>query len=483
MLAALLCLAALADRSEDLRPNREPRPNFVVMLCDDIGAHELGLYGHPTHQTPRLDELGRTGIWFETGYATPICHPTRFAIMTGQYGHHNGVFQFPNRPGGPVVANEGVDDISAHVTFASLLRDAGYATAQCGKWQLSGEHPKLIHEAGFDSYRMWAYRHNLPDGATHDGLWENRQSTKTARYWHPSLVQDGEYLDTGIDDYGPDWFADFAIDFIAEHKHEPFLVYYPMALTHSPYWPTPTDDPADDAKGKHSRANWRSNVEYADRIAGRIVAALEENGVRENTVVLFIGDNGTGGDGKAQPTERGCRVPFIVNGPGLVQPTGRSRELVDITDVLPTLCELAGVDLPDDRPIDGISFAPYLRGETEPLRDYVYGYLGEHRIVRTKRHLLERNTMADFGRLYDCGDSRDGTGYRDITDDDTPEADAARKQMRQILADKPAPIVTAGSQDPIPKQLKRNQKAKRQGKLKSQNEAPANRTPAKETRP
>ena len=417
------------------------RPNFLVMLCDDIGAHELGLYGHPVHQTPHLDELGRTGLWFETGYATPICHPTRFTLMTGQYGHHHGVYHFPKRPGGPPVPDEGADDISRHVTFANLLQQAGYATAQCGKWQLSGEHPTLIHETGFDTYRMWAYRHNRPDDAPHDGLWEGKPGTKTARYWHPSIVQDGRALSTTIDDYGPDLFADFAIDFMREHRDEPFLVYYPMALVHSPYWPTPLDDPTDEEKPKHGKQNWRSNVEYTDRIVGRLVAALDELDLRDDTIVFFIGDNGTGGDGKAEPTERGCRVPFLVNGPTRVQPQGRSRELVDITDVLPTLCELAGVSLPSDRPIDGVSLVPYLEGQTQPLREWVYGFLGPHRIVRTRRHLLEANTMNDFGRLFDCGDSRDGTGYRDITNDDSPAAAAVRRQMQTILADKPVPVV------------------------------------------
>ena len=464
MLVCLL-LAGLSSDAGTERGSAASRPNFVVMLCDDIGAHELGLYGHPVHQTPRLDQLGREGIWFETAFATPICHPTRFALMTGQYGHHNGVYQFPRRPGGPKQANVGVDDIAAHRTFGNILQDAGYATAQCGKWQLSGEHPTLIHEAGFDSYRMWAYTHNLPAGATHDGLWEGKLGGKTARYWHPSIVENGRYLDTTIDSYGPDLFADFAIDFMRSHVEEaeadePFFVYYPMALVHSPYWPTPLDDPSDQQKDRQAKSNWRSNVEYTDHIVGRIVDALDELGVRDNTVVMFIGDNGTGGDGKAQPTERGCRVPFIVNGPRLVKPTGRSRELVDITDVLPTLCELACAEVPADRPIDGVSFAPYLRGEMQPLREWVYGYIGPSRVLRTKRYLLEGNTMSDFGRLLDCGESRDGTGYRDITTDESEAAVAARAMMRSLLEDKPVPVVdTAVKKRQNPTRAKRKQNA------------------------
>ena len=439
-LPALLAAALVAVTASELPA---ARPNVIVMLCDDIGAHEIGLYGHPKHKTPVLDKLGETGIWFTTGYATPICHPTRFQIMTGQYAHHNGVYHFPGRPGGPP-ANTGPDDISSHLTFGKIFQQAGYATAQAGKWQLSGKHPTLIRECGFDEYCMWAYKHNLPEGVEHDGAWEGKPGSKTCRYWHPSVVQNGKYLDTDDDSYGPDIFSDFILDFIGRSGEKPFFVYYPMALTHSQFFTTPDTTRMKEDRFKHDKKNWQANVEYTDKIVGKLVKGLEKLGKRENTLILFIGDNGTGGGGKGQPTERGCRVPFIANGPGIVKEAGESRELVDVSDVVPTLCELAGIKLPKDHVIDGISFAPCLRGETKPLREWTYQYLGPHRVVRTKRWLLEKNTMSEFGRLYDCGDSRDGTGYRDVTDSKDPEVLAARKMMEKILADKPVPVVKEG---------------------------------------
>jgi arylsulfatase A len=136
-----LCFAASAMATE--------RPNVMVVLCDDIGAHELSLYGHPEHQTPNLDELGRTGVWFTTGYSAPICHPTRFEIMTGPDAHHTGVYHFAGRPGGPEVGSE-ADNIASHLTFGQIFQQAGYATAHAGKWQLTGRHPTLIRECGFD---------------------------------------------------------------------------------------------------------------------------------------------------------------------------------------------------------------------------------------------------------------------------------------------------------------------------------------------
>ena len=432
------------------------RPNVMLLLCDDIGAHELGIYGHPTHKTPHLDRLASTGIYFETGYATPICHPTRFQIMTGQYGHHNGVYHFPGRPGGPEKANQGVDDITNHLTIGKVFQDAGYATAQCGKWQLSGEHPNLIFEAGFDQYCMWAYRHNLPPGAKHDGLWEGKSGTKTARYWHPSIVRSGKQVPTTIDDYGPEMFSDFAIEFARNSGDQPFFIYYPMALVHSPYWPTPDDQPSDDEKGVHAKSNWQSNVQYTDKIVGELIGALDEMGKRDNTLFIFIGDNGTGGNGKGQVTEMGCRVPFILNSPNLVKSTGACRELVDISDILPTCCDIAGVNLPEDAVIDGVSFKSYLDGDLTPLRDYIYQYLGGGRVVRTKRWLLEQNTMSDFGRLIDCGDSRNGEGYVDVTSSADPEVAAAKQMMRQILADKPVPVVAEKKTKSTKKKKKAN---------------------------
>jgi arylsulfatase A len=417
----------------------DDRPNIVLLLCDDIGAHELGVYGHPRHKTPHLDRLARTGIFFETGYATPICHPTRFEIMTGQYGHHNGVYHFPGRPGGPAKGGAGVDNIASHLTIGEIFQQVGYATAHCGKWQLSGEHPKLIYETGFDEYCMWAYQHNLPPGARHDGLYEG--GNKTARYWHPSIVKNGQKLPTTIDDYGPHIFSDFALDFARRHKDKPFLIYYAMALVHGPHWPTPADQPADEEKNQGGKQYWQSNVQYADTIVGKLIAGLEEMGERENTLFIFVGDNGTGGNGKGQTTEMGCRVPFIVNGPGIVQSIGACRELVDISDILPTCCEVAGINLPKDRAMDGVSFASYFRGDLTPRREWIYQYLGGGRVVRTKRWLLERNTMDDFGRLYDCGDRRNGDGYKEVTDSTDPEVLAAKKLMREILSDKPVPVV------------------------------------------
>jgi arylsulfatase A len=435
MAACAPCPAGAAEKKPQGRP-----PNLVVIMADDLGAKELSCYGHEKHRTPNLDRLARTGVQFATCFSTPICHPTRFEIMTGQYGSNNKVYHFAGRRGGPDPQSP-EEQIVNHVTFAQVLKSAGYATALGGKWQLTGKIPTLVYETGFDEYCMWAYKHNLPEGVEHTGGWEGKPGRKTCRYWHPSIVRNGEYLPTEKDDYGPDIFADFLIDFARRHQDGPFFLYYPMALTHAPYYSTPTTDPNETEKFKHSADKFQENVEYTDKVVGRIVGALEEMGLRENTVIFFTGDNGTGGQGKGQPTELGARVPMIVNCPGLVKPTGVSDELVDLSDLLPTLAELAGAELPQDRPIDGRSYAFLLRGEPGEPREWIFSYLGDRRILRTKRWLLEDNSPHHYGRLYDCGTSRDGTGYREVTDSTDPEVLAIKRQFEAILATKPAPLL------------------------------------------
>ncbi len=309
--------------------------------------------------------------------------------------------------------------------------------------------PTLVYENGFDEYCMWAYAHNLPEGVVHTGGFEG--GTKTSRYWHPSILKNGEKMATTIDDFGPDIYADFVVDFARRHKDGPFFIYYPMALTHSPYYSMPPSNPNEKEKFRHSKEKFQENVEYMDALVGRIVDAIDELGIREDTIILFTGDNGTGGDGKGQPTELGARVPMIVNCPGRVKPIGRSDALVDTSDMMPTLVEFAGTSLPKGHPIDGKSFAPILRGERTDVRDWIFSYLANGRVLRTKRYLLERNTPTKYGQLYDCGASRNGTGYRDVTDSTDPKVLTIKKQFDDILATKLAPEIRGTAKMSRPK--------------------------------
>ena len=280
-----LCFSATLHAADRL-------PNFIVIMADDMGAKELGCYGHPTHKTPRLDALAKSGIQFKTAYTACVCHPTRFEIMTGQYGSTNGVCHFAGRAGGPA-KDSPEEQIVNHLTFGKVLKQAGYATAMAGKWQLTGELPTLVYENGFDEYCMWAYKHNLPKDAVHTG-YENK-SKKHSRYWHPSILRNGKHVPTTENDYGPDIYTDFVIDFATRNKDKPFFIYYPMALTHGPFFATPKSNPTRRNKFRNSKADYfGENVEYTDHLVGRIADAIADLHLREDTIILFTGDNGTG---------------------------------------------------------------------------------------------------------------------------------------------------------------------------------------------
>lgn len=200
-----------------------------------------------------------------------------------------------------------------------------------------------------------------------------------------------------------------------------------------------------------------------DKLVGRIVKALDDMGISDDTIVFFTGDNATGGDGKAQPTELGARVPMIVRGPGIVKAIGATEELVDLSDILPTLADFAGAEVPKDRPIDGRSFAPILRGEKGNPRDWIFSYIADRRILRTKRWLLEDNSPLHYGRLYDCGDRRDGRAYREVTDSTAPEVLAIKRKFAALLEDLPAPILASEGK---PAGNTRGKAAKRKNKRK-----------------
>ncbi|HUR56400.1 MAG TPA: sulfatase-like hydrolase/transferase [Opitutaceae bacterium] len=465
LIPRMLFLLSLAFALQPVGAATAQKPNIIVILADDLGAKELGCYGNRENRTPNLDRLAQTGVKFETAFTSPVCHPTRFMLMTGQYGCHNGVLNFAGKRGGPE-KHDGHDDIATHVTFGQLLKQAGYATAVAGKWQLSGEQPTLIRETGFDEYCMWGFGNYYTN--------EDRAKATAAgidfrsRYWHPSVIRNGAWVPTTKDDYGPDMHQAFALDFIRRKKDAPFFLYYPMCLTHGPHEPSP-DTKATAAKSDGSRKsrrlpeNFKANVEYMDKLVGGLVAELERLGLRENTLIFFTGDNGTGGDGKSQAVEKGARVPMIVNGPGIVKARGATLELTDLSDVVPTLVEFAGAKLPTDRPIDGHSYAGFLRGTTEHTRDWIFAFQADRRILRTQRWLLEDNSPLHWGQLYDCGELRGGSGYKDVTASNDPEVLAIKAKFNALLATLPAPVLAAEGapnerKDPAAKAAKRKKK-------------------------
>ena len=431
------------------------RPNFIILMADDCSAREYGCYGHKTHKTPTLDKLGETGVRFETCWCTPICSPTRAMIMTGRYAFPTHWWHNNMKPSG---REEDADFSTNHKIFAQPLKAAGYATAICGKWQLKGVEGNY----GFDEHCMWRKWPGFDGPVEQKG---HQLPGRAARYWHPAIVRNGKGVPTKPTDYGPDIFTDFLLDFARRHKDQPFLVYFPMCLTHvswdfeanrAGYLPVPELDADGKPTGRKVAGSLKSNVEYCDHLVARILRGLDALGLRDDTILFYTCDNGTVGYGKSNVSgERGPLVPMIVDGPGHVKPRGARTELVSFVDLFPTLLDLAGVPPSKDYVLDGQSFAWVLRGEQGTERDYVFCNFADKRLIRTRRWLLDGRDQ-----LWDCGDNRTGEGYKNVTASKAPEVLAARKQLRTWLRDLPGPA----ADDPLAERYRAAMAKKRAGR-------------------
>ncbi len=353
-----LCLAITVASLAIGLPNQTGaqarRPNIVLILADDLGREVLNSYGGTSYKTPHLDRLAASGIRFARAYSTPLCTPTRVQMMTGKYNFRN---------------YEKFENLNPReVTFANLLKDAGYATAVSGKWQLGGNR-QTPHRFGFDEYLLWQIE--SPD--------------HNERYKDPIVTLNGRAPDTLPGRYGPDLHQDFVEDFIRRHRDGPFFVYYPMSLVHAPFQPTPDHPDYRTFSRKSSDTTYFAPmVSYMDGLVGRLVRTLDELGVSENTLVLFIGDNGTHtnirsrmGDrviqgGKGYSIDAGIHVPMIASWKGVIAPGQVHPELVDVVDFLPTLLDVAGVRPKTGFQTDGISFYPTLRSGTPHPRQWVF---------------------------------------------------------------------------------------------------------------
>lgn len=333
------------------------KTNFVVVLCDDLGCGDLGCFGHPVIKTPNLDRLAAEGMRLTACYsACAVCSPSRAALMTGRTPYRVGI---PTHIpwGSPVHLRR------SEITVARLLRDAGYATCQVGKWHMNGRFNTPDQPQPSD--------HGFDD-------WFATQNNALPNHWNPdNFVRNGRPVGPLVG-YSSELIASEAIGWLRTKRpaNRPFLLYVAFHAPHEPIatpkalmdeypWP---DDP--------KRAVYYGNVTHMDRELGRLLSALDELKLRDNTFVFFMSDNGPayrvpypyGSAGplrckKGHLYEGGIRVPGIWRWPGHVRPGTTSDEPVCGVDMLPTICAIAGLKVPDDRPIDGASFLPVAEGQ------------------------------------------------------------------------------------------------------------------------
>jgi len=414
---ALLALIVAVFSGMAAKPARAAAPNILLLFADDLGYEALGSYGGLDFKTPRLDSFARESVRFSRAYTSAVCTPSRMSYYTGRYTVNHGYW-------GVLPVHRGTRqavDFQSLPTVAQALRRAGYATSVTGKWQLATLefHPDHIDSAGFESWCVWQ-------------IW--RHGAKTTRYWNPCFNHDGKVREDIADRFGPDVLADYVIDRMkrAVAEKRPFYIHHNMLLPHWPILETPNE------KQSGQSASLGNMITYMDGLVGRILAAVDDLGIADNTWVIFMGDNGTdskqprrthAGDvrlGKHHLSEAGTHIPLLVRGPGKTKPGSVVTDLVDIADFFPTLCELAGAETPDDARLDGISFAPRLLGKTEePHRRFVTAGLSKDYFVFDGNWRLHAKNNA----LYDC---RELPSEKKVTME-SPDSARARQRLQPIL--------------------------------------------------
>ncbi len=355
------------------------KPNIIFILADDYGIGEVGCYGADHYKTPNIDALAKGGTRFTNAYTAALCGPSRAMILTGRYAFRTGA------------TNQDATGLkispSSETMIPAILKPAGYKSAAIGKW---GQLPLGPAQFDFDYYVKFkgsgVYWNTQDKGKTYE---VNGQTKK---------LLDKQYM--------PDILHQHAVDFISKNQAQPFFLYYSLSHVHTEILPTPDSQP-------NSKNHYQDNVAYMDKLVGKLIAELERQKLRDNTLIIFFGDNGTatgradqamiGGrrllGAKGSMQEGGGLVPMIANWPG-VTPAGKvSNDMVDSSDFLPTFAELAGAKLPK-KIIDGHSLASQLRGEKGIPREWAFNQLANMWYVRETGWKLNQ-----AGELFDMVDA------------------------------------------------------------------------------
>jgi len=399
------------------------KPNVIFILIDDIshygvsayGAKELkstsGLFQTTPVATPEIDRLANEGVLATDAFAYAICEPTRVALMTGMNNNRNFV--------------QAKALHASHITFGDIFKRAGYTTAIAGKWKQSRGTAEIpgedyVEQFGWDSVHCF------------DLLYEG------PRHIDPNFVINGKIKwfkginpETNRRYYGPELVNRFALDFIEAHKDEPFFLYYPMLLVHDEHTPTPDTRPKevydhfevmtdtsvapDNSFGVFKgddRRYYPDMVAYMDKMIGKVVAQLNRLKLRENTLIIVMGDNGTKAafsyileDGsefvgaKGQCKINGLQVPLVLSFPGTIPEGTKYNGLVNITDIMPTICEAAGLKVPNENDLDGISFWPQVTGTSSTAhREHLFTWYNANRAMTDQTKLITFAQELNFKR-------------------------------------------------------------------------------------
>ncbi len=358
------------------------KPNIIFILADDLGIDGVSSYGADLFKTPIIDKLAKEGIRFTNAYTAPLCGPSRAVILTGRYAFRTGA----------VNQDQTSEFTPAMETMMpKILKPAGYTSAMIGKW---GQLPLGPAEFGFDEYLRFfgsGVFHNKPD--------------KKEKY-----VLNGKDLVLKDNVYMPDLMHNTMVNFVSKHTKDPFYLYYSLVHVHGEIMATPDTKPGT----TDYQSLYNDNINYMDKLVGKLIKTLDSLKIRDNTLIVFFGDNGTAGQAatigtvngkkiigkKGTMQEGGSLVPLIANWPGVTPNGVVSKNLIDASDFIPTFAEIAGAPLPANIKLDGTSFAKQLKGSKEPTRTWIFTELGNDWYVREANWKLNR-----AGELFDMSNS------------------------------------------------------------------------------
>lgn len=389
-LTGLIAALLVAGTASSADANQGRKPNFIVVYCDNLGYGDIEPFGSTLHRTPNLNRMAREGRKFTHFCVTAgVCTPSRASIMTGCYSQRVGMHTNPRdglviRPVSPYGLHPD------EVTVAEVLKQQGYATAIVGKWHLGDQPEFLPTRQGFD----WFFGVPYSDDMT-ERVWD-----KDGSKWPPlPLMENETVVEAPCDRNGlTKRYTERAMQWIAEHKDQPFFLYFPQAMPGSTA--TPFSSPA--FRGKSENGPWGDSIEELDWSMGVMLDQFVELGIAENTLVIWTSDNGApinrdprdlsrGSNlplhGRGYSTGEGAfRVPTIVWQPGKVPAGTVCEELATTMDLLPTFAKLAGGEPPRDRTIDGHDIAPLLFGDKDaksPYEAFYYYHQEQLQAVRS----------------------------------------------------------------------------------------------------
>ncbi|WP_066630864.1 sulfatase-like hydrolase/transferase [Labilibacter marinus] len=422
------------------KPSTTEKPNVVLILIDDLSHYGVTAYGAnkvgslrgdfkaETIATPNIDKLAETGLMCSNAFAYPLCEPTRIALMSGKYNQRNFL--------------RCKSQHSSDVTFGDVFQQQGYATGIFGKWKQT-RGTKEIH--GKD----YIYEFGWDEFCAFDVVTEGK------RFINPNLIINGEYYDyqmrtdldpvTGRRWYGPDICNRYALDFIEKNKEKPFFLYYPMLLVHDEHQPTPDTRPKklfdefDEGRNAHNpkkgddRKYFPDMISYMDKLIGNVVTKLDELQLRENTLIVVMGDNGTKecfthilpNDSiypgrKGGNTDNGLHVPLVLNQLGKIKAGNHTIRkydgMVDVTDIYPTIAEATSVEIPKSNELDGISFWPQVMGKKGEARDVIYTWYNNNQPYTSDKELLIYAFNKEFKRYAPCTEYPEGRFFDLRTD-------------------------------------------------------------------